>query len=351
MSVSTSIAWTDATWTPLRARRLDDGKVGWHCEKVSAGCASCYAETFNGRRLPNGGTGLPYARDKRGLSEHYIDESILAQPLKWRKPRRVFVCSMTDLFGEWVTDDQIDQVFAVMALARQHTFQVLTKRADRMRSWAESRSRRTKHVSDAGIRLIEENGWCVEERWEGCFPSRNVHLGVSVEDQATADARIPALLATPAAVRFVSYEPALGPVRLHEAWVGWGGVVSSGDGPAPFRSGDRVCVKHGREINWLIVGGESGLGARPCDVAWIRSIVGQCRDALVPCFVKQLGAHPVEYPTVAHQVRGGAADGQRFTSRKVYDPDDPPPRLFLSDRKGGDPLEWDSDLRVREFPR
>ncbi len=344
MSVSTSIAWTDATWTPLRARRLDDGKVGWHCEKVSAGCASCYAETFNGRRLPNGGTGLPYARDKRGLSEHYIDESILAQPLKWRKPRRVFVCSMTDLFGEWVTDDQIDQVFAVMALARQHTFQVLTKRAERMRAWAESRRRRTKHISDAGIRLIEENGWCVEEQWEGCFPTRNVWLGVSCEDQATADARIPILLDTPAAVRFVSAEPLLGPIEFQCAWIGHAGTIASNTAEeVGFREGGRVCIKYGREIDWLIVGGESGPGARPCDVAWVRSIVGQCRDALVPCFVKQLGANPFEVdPDPTHGHFPCAIDGAYKMAMTS---------ISLRDRKGGDPREWPEDLRVREFPR
>src|SRR5690348_8356514 len=133
MSANSSIEWTDSTWSPIRARNPDDGKTGWHCVKVSPACAHCYAETFNSRRLPNGGTGLPY--NAHSTAETYLDEARLTDPLRWKKPRHIFVCSMTDLFGEWVPEEMIDRVFAVMALTPHHTYQVLTKRPERMRDY------------------------------------------------------------------------------------------------------------------------------------------------------------------------------------------------------------------------
>lgn len=339
MSTSTSIEWTSATWNPIRARTKLAGKVGWHCEKVSAGCAHCYAETFNGRRLPGGGTGVDYTKRSRSEVETYIDEDVLAQPLRWRKPRKVFVCSMTDLFGEWVSDEQLDRVFAVMALCSHLTFQCLTKRPERMRAYVESlaaldgRARARRLAGPLAAGASDENTGPLP------WPLPNLWPGVSVEDQATADERIPHLLATPAAVRFVSVEPLLDRVdltwlRTHEgntnALAGWRSDDFESCG-VPRRTVNR--------IDWVIVGGESGPGARPCDVAWIRSLVEQARAAAVPVFAKQLGAH---YVDAVNGIGGVAARP---------DPTLVPSIRRLRDRKGGDPSEWPEDLRVREFPK
>ena len=170
MSKKTGIEWTDSTWSPIRVRVKPDavqiarlngysslidvaekmrGRVGQHCEHVSPGCENCYAETNNHRCLPGNGTGLPYDRRSRDLVGAFVDERILLEPLKWppswdcrtdrhcnklefQRPRRIFVENQSDLFGEWVTGEMIDQVFAVMALCPQHVFQVLTKRPERM---------------------------------------------------------------------------------------------------------------------------------------------------------------------------------------------------------------------------
>lgn len=131
MADNSAIEWTDATWNPVRARNLETGKVGWHCEHATTGCEFCYAEGFN-KRL---GTGLAFKPGHRADIEIFLDEAMLTQPLRWKKPRRIFVGSMTDLFADFVPDEFIDRMFAVMALAPQHTFQLLTKRAARMREY------------------------------------------------------------------------------------------------------------------------------------------------------------------------------------------------------------------------
>lgn len=334
------IEWTDATWTPFRAWGNEREALGWACEKVSEGCQHCYAETIN-RRL---GTGLPYsvkAVEKSG-GEHYLDEKALLKPLSWKKPRRIFVSSMTDIFGEWVPFEWLDRVCAVMALTPQHTYQVLTKRPERMREYVTSRG--------TGVGFAPEKGWThwrVAERidsmatesgepvcWDGmnpdemtAWPLANCWLGTSVENQHWADIRIPELLATPAAVRFLSCEPLLGPLDLKLAMT------------RAYESGYR-----GRWPGWVIVGGESGPKARPFDLAWARSIVSQCRAAGVPVFVKQLGAKPF---TVGDDGPGVRAPR---SYKRAY-PDEAG-RFWLDkvDRKGGDMAEWPEDLRVREWP-
>jgi len=241
MGENTGIEWTDATWTPVRARHRQIGnpnaqpKIGWHCEHVSEGCRNCYAEGMN-KRL---GTGLDYKPGNlapRGPVEMFLDEKLLLAPLKWRKPKRVFVCSMTDLFADFVPDAFIDRMFAVMALCPQHSFQVLTKRPERMRAYLQQFDiftlEDTEEWRAADYRVDcddDDNGtaaWHAETgrledaiystkhalETSNCLP--NVWLGVSVEDQAAADARIPLLLDTPAAVRFLSCEPLLGEVDL-----------------------------------------------------------------------------------------------------------------------------------------
>lgn len=172
-----------------------------------------------------------------------LHEDRLTAPLRWRAPKRVFVNSLSDLFREEVPDSFILEVFAVMATAHWHTFQILTKRPERMREWC------TRH------RVASE-------------PKANIWLGVSVEDQATSDKRIPVLLDTPSAVRFVSVEPLLGPVDL--AFSAFNGADSFG----------RM-----EGLHWVIVSGESGPKARPCRLAWIRAIIQQCERAGVRCFV------------------------------------------------------------------
>lgn len=319
MSATTSIAWTDCTWSPLRARRRDTGKVGQHCERVSPGCGNCYAATWNRRNLPNGGTGLDYVRASRELVETFGDERVLAQPLRWRKPKRIFVENQSDLFADFYTDEQRDRVFAVMAMAGRHTFQLLTKRPKAMRAYMQRVRDYPPLVGDRAA----EFGWnsvasmgvslAISAQFKVHGGLANVWLGVTAEDQQRADERIPVLLDTPAAVRFVSVEPMLGPLDISAAM--WGPKDRHGAS---------------ERIDWVIAGGESGPGARPCDVAWIRSILKQCAAARVPCFVKQLGAEPYDLPM--HVGDGSGRGG-------------------LRDRKGGNPLEWPEDLRVREFPR
>ncbi len=312
---ATSIEWTDVTWNPVRG-----------CSRVSPGCENCYAERTAARFA---GPGQPYEGLVRlgpngprwtGRVRLVTSGGTLDAPLSWRSPRRVFVNSMSDLFHEALGDLEIAAAFAVMVLCPQHTFQCLTKRADRMRDWMnniENRIGIELHLRTwASFRLDvpiakAARAASLPLRW----PPPNVWLGVSVEDQQRADERIPLLLETPAAVRFLSVEPLLGPVDLRQPF--------QRDFPDSFDTdGTDPRATWAELLDWVIVGGESGPAARPCDVAWIRSIVEQCRAAAVPVFVKQLGSMPVGEPW-------------RY-----------PPR----DRKGGDPDEWPEDLRVRQFP-
>jgi protein gp37 len=252
-----------------------------------------------------------------------VDEA-LVKPLSWRKPLLVFVNSMSDLFHEGVSDEFILNVFTVMAVARQHTFQVLTKRADRMQrlvsSWRADDIYTYWHGYSGGPAEIE------------AWPLPNVWLGVSVEDQPRADVRIPLLRSTPAAVRFVSAEPLLAPVDFY--------LREDGTAANEHRGGPK--------LDWVIVGGESGPGARSLDLAWARSIVQQCKAAGVACFVKQVGSNAV--------CRNDEPDTP-WPGGTVPIDDDYEPRyqgetapLVFMNRKGGDPAEWPEDLRVREFP-
>lgn len=367
-----SIEWTDFTWNPLRARRSDTEKIGWHCERVSPGCTHCYSATFNHRNLPNGGTGLDYTRGAREEIATLVEPGVLRQPLSWRKPRRVFVCSMTDLFGEFYTDGQRDSVFAVMALAQHHVFQVLTKRPERMHEYLSDLTTRSQRWCEAATRLRLSDriaraivratakqfpgnehiavtrdiddvlyGEVDSATDSGSSPLRNVWLGVTAEDQQRADERIPVLLDTPAAVRFVSYEPALGAVDFWR-WL----PVAPGLNMTPEWASSGRSLPNDRWINWIISGGESGPGARPCDVAWIRSVVEHCHDASVACFVKQLGGLVVEREE-AWRERSTARLLSHSRSKRA-------PAGYvawhMNNSKGNDPSEWPADLRVRQFP-
>ena len=327
--MATGISWTDETWNPV---------VG--CTRVSAGCDHCYAVKMTHRlgamaqsKREQGQNPGKLARyegltvlNNRGV-RHFNGtvrcvEEALTVPMHWRKPRMVFVNSMSDLFHRDVPFDFIDRVFAVMALCPQHRFQVLTKRPERMAEYYE-RNRAEGWVSVAKEILAIDPDY----QSAGCYngPLPNVWLGTSIEDQGTADERVTHMQRCPAAVWFLSCEPLLSEVTLP---IVVGCRLCNHPGPQVLsRDGCPSCGGSGQEpncIDWVIVGGESGHGARPCDVKWIRQIVAHCGAAGVPCFVKQLGSNPV-------------VDGHR--------------RIKLKHSKGGDPSEWPEDLRVQEMPK
>lgn len=296
MADKTKIEWTDATWTPIRARRdelLSDGstkvRIGWHCEHVSEGCRRCYAESLN-RRLGTGRDFKPVhlvhttrTGDKSGDVEMFLDEKMLLQPLRWSKGRNIFVCSMTDLFADFVPFEIIDKVFAVMAMAGQHTFQCLTKRSARMRLYM-ARFFAGYGPIEKQIIALGGNPMQALENW----PLKHVWLGVSVEDQSTAAERIADLLMTTAAIRYLSMEPLLGPVDLTNIPVGGGHGHHEFD---PIITGN--ALKRGSSsdphVHWVICGGESGHGARPMHPDWARALRDQCAAAGVPFLFKQWG--------------------------------------------------------------
>jgi protein gp37 len=291
MSDNTGISWTDATWNPV---------IG--CSRVSEGCRNCYAEKQAARIVRMGSASRsPYTEvvktvggEARWTGEVRTQAHKLADPLGWRKPKRIFVNSMSDLFHEKLTNEQIAAVFGVMAACPKHTFQVLTKRAKRMREWfawiAEQECDPHTECHAAALALDVDDTIHTKSNNADArpWPLPNVWLGVSVENQAAADERIPDLLATPAAVRFLSCEPLLGPVDLSR-WLKpcqCGGMFSRSHNPR------RGCPRHNalareHQLHWVIAGCESGPGARPCDVAWLRSLRDQCAAAGVAFFAKQ----------------------------------------------------------------
>lgn len=272
----------------------------WHCVRVSPGCQSCYAERLNVR------LGGPAYRV--GADTIRLDQKLLADPLTWRKPRMVFCCSMTDLFLEQVTNEQIAAIFGVMAACPQHCFQCLTKRPQRMKewfAWVTSQDRDPRWVlADAATQAGVAARWTEHPPAVWQWPLPGVWIGVSCEDQKRADERIPILLQVPAAVRWISYEPALEAV-------------------------DFSAHLAGGQISWVVGGGESGPNSRACDVEWLRSMVRQCRAVGCRAFVKQLGRRPYQSP--------------RYDVGTGYE-------LRLKHPKGEDPAEFPEDLRVREWP-
>ena len=287
MATTTSIEWADKTWSPI---------IG--CDRVSPGCDNCYAigtarirESNPHPQIAAAFAGTTQRTDGRldwSGQVNLLDDR-LTQPLRWRKPARVFVNSMSDLFHANVPNDFIARVFAVMALTPQHTYQILTKRHARMRSLLNSRE---------FVALVDD---AREELKPGCgdftWPLPNVWLGVSVENQKWADIRIPALLDTPAAVRFLSCEPLLGPVDLklpvdhstherdHIDGTPWPQCL---DCSTEETTVDWT-IPDGPRLHWVIVGGESGPKARAMHPDWARSLRDQCAAADVPYFFKQWG--------------------------------------------------------------
>jgi len=331
--VSTSIEWV----------RGEDGVEGatWNfargCSRISAECTACYAERmahrFSGKDQPYDGLTVLGKQGPRWTGEVRFIPEALSVPLKWRKPRRIFPCSMSDAFHESLTNEQIAAAFAIMAATPQHTYVMTTKRATRMRDWFAWVAREAEGDVPRGLLHnaigliyndvhpgIQNHDTCtpLDVASEACcdldgWPLPNVHLGVSAGTQESANERVLELLETPAAVRWVSVEPMLEPILLTRLRQDEVYTVDALTGDVwQGRTVDRGCSER---LDWVVVGGESGPGARACDSSWIRGIIAQCKGAGTACFVKQLG-------TVAG----------------------------LKDRKGADWLEWPNDLRVRDYP-
>ena len=272
MGDKTGIEWTEATWNPVSG-----------CTKVSPGCKHCYAER-DWPRLQH----LP-AYQGREFTDVATHGSRLEQPLRWTRPRRIFVNSMSDLFHCDVSDEFIDRVFAVMSIASHHTFQILTKRPGRMRDYA-CAADRLERIREAAVAL---HGDVDPIAAVPLWPLPNVWLGVSVEDQAAADERIPQLMTTPAAIHWVSAEPLLGPLDLTRIQL-TGGLIDALVG-AEVATGS--VVRRWPGLDWVIVGAESGSKARPMRNDWAASIVAQCQGVHVPVLVKQLsgnGGRPIK---------------------------------------------------------
>ena len=363
----TSIEWTHRpetggegfTWNPIRARNKETGKVGTFCTHASPGCLNCYAEAINKRF----GNGLEFNVPNLEKIEFFMSQKILEAPLRKNLPCTIFGGDMNDMFHESIPDEFIDRAVTVVALAQWHTFQFLTKRAERMMRYFQALT---------WDRICE----CANQNWEGgqhgvgaynlCSvahlgskkrialgdwtsyqrlakpPLPNLWLGVSCESQKYADERIPLLLQTPAVVRFLSVEPMLESVRLDEC----APYVLNGDesNPGILNAFTAQChhpltVKVAPPktaspdgISWVICGGESGPGARPFNLAWAESLQEQCKAAGVVFFMKQVGSRPVL----------GDIKFPNGDSGKLM--------LPTENRKGGDPAEWPEHLRVREFP-
>jgi protein gp37 len=289
----THIEWTEATWNPL---------VG--CTAVSPGCDHCYAARQASGRLSHTPAYAGLAVAGKFTGEVRLLEARLSQPLRWHRPRRIFVNSMSDLFHDSVPDRYIARVCAVMHQTPRHTYQVLTKRHARMRSLLNA---------PRFLELVQE---CIDEMHDDpddqlmreAWPPRNVWLGVSVENQQWADIRIPALLDTPAAVRWISAEPLLGPVDL-SAWTTWQ------DGSLRFSEPEADIAG----LDWVVVGGESGPGARPMQPEWARSLRDQCVQADVPFLFKQWG----EWVPPTHMTDATFMDWDCDNGTSAYDRDQP----------------------------
>lgn len=279
MGITTPIAWCDATWNVLRG-----------CSRIAAGCVRCYAERMAARNLPghrSPTTGKPFAtmspRGPQWTGKVEFIESQLEIPLHWKLGRKIFVNSMSDTFHAKVQDEWLDRMFAVMALCPQHTFIVPTKRIGRAREYISSRpdSMEIYRLAMATHMHTGRKGRFGEGHK---LPLPNVILLASIANQADADRDIPILLDTPAAVRGISLEPMIGPVDLRPWLTGWSGRNSGL--PSPLSSALEQMPDLPR-LDWVICGSESGPGARPCDLGWVRSVRDQCSDAGVAFFFKQ----------------------------------------------------------------
>lgn len=339
MAADSKIEWTGKTWNPIAG-----------CSIVSPGCSNCYAmsmaqriQKMQANSYYHGTTQVVNGKPVwTGVIKKAPQKTLLA-PLSWKKPTTIFVNSMSDLFHEDVPDEYIDEIFAVMALCPQHTFQVLTKRAARMRNYIgeiNSLGPRTREIQIDIARkriisfaypddeLLEHEDRLFEIPFGGCepgLPLPNVWLGVSAERQQEANERIPRLLLTPAAVRFVSLEPLLSTIDLTNISSSpWAHCALTGGLWDPKTPQSEPATYQCEKLDQVIIGGESGTRARQSPIADHLKIIRQCRSAGVAVFEKQLGRWPV------------MPDGTV---------------LKLNDKKGGDMSEWPQELRVREMPQ
>ena len=304
--MSTGITWTEETWNPI---------VG--CSIVSKGCTNCYAMSWAGQRMDGNPNAPHYAGTTKQVNGKHVwtgklaqaSEATLLKPLRWKRPRMIFVNSMSDLFHEDMPEAWIDQVLAVMALTPQHTYQILTKRPDRMKAYLTDMD--ADRIASVAARIWGGNNPddIYRQAFEAAFSGatyvlRNVWLGVSIEDQATADQRIPDLLDTPAAVRWISAEPLLGPVDLSRIKAPDDPEDPDGRYTMNVLSADDYYTEHFEDscnsgtdgpererIDWVVAGGESGTSARPMHPDWVRQLRDQCaaEERPVPFFFKQWG--------------------------------------------------------------
>lgn len=313
---ATKISWTDRTANPL---------VG--CSKISAGCVHCYAATAASTgRLRQFPQYQGIAKNGHWTGEVRFVPEVLEQIRKLKKPQRIFMASMSDPFHPKVEDEWLDQIFATIALCPHLTFQMLTKRPEQMLEYLRSAKQRIRRTA---VDVGRGNNLSTTEVYETCqfdWPLPNVWLGVSVENQQAADERIPLLLQTPAVVRFLSCEPLLEPINLSRIggdYFGWNRIDALKGlfyrRTRPTDNGSEWETEAVAQVNWSIVGGESGKNPRACHIDWIRSIVQQCKAAGVPVFCKQVGS------VLAKE-------------------------LCSSDHKGGQMQDWPLDIQVRELP-
>lgn len=326
MADKSKIEWTDATWNIING-----------CKTISPGCTNCFAQRLAGTRFRNHPTRSGLTIDSKAgpvwNGEVKFIESMLDQPIRWKRPRLIFVCAHGDLFHEGVPDAWIDKIFSVMAGCKDHTFQVLTKRSGRMRAYLSRFKPSPKEdgfITRDGVHNNDSvPGWPIfnPSRW----PLPNVWLGVSVEDQARADERIQILLDTPAAVHWLSVEPMLGRIFM------------------PTRTYD--------ELDCIVVGGESGPKARPMHPDWVREIRDQCLERGTHFDFKQWGEFtPWELlPKTRIEPWRRAPDGsERYFVQDLGKPHDQTERvtfLKVGKKAAGRMLDGKTYDGMREIPR
>ncbi len=292
MSDNTHIEWSDATWNFITG-----------CSIVSAGCTNCYAMRLAGTRLKHHPTRVGLTKDTRAgpvwTGEVRFNEGMLTDPLRWTRPRKIFPCAHGDMFAEGVPDEWIDRGFAVMAVTPHHSYQVLTKRPGRAYQYLTDPKTRERIATQVAALQLGKRSTAFAFRADhfgmtvptNLWPLPNVWLGTSVEDQKRAEERIPLLLATPAAVRWISAEPLLGPMVLTQLRnsldLGEGQPWLNALGGYVYQGADTCSVPR---LDWVVVGGESGPGARPMHPAWARSLRDQCEAAGTAYLFKQHGA-------------------------------------------------------------
>lgn len=308
---ATSIAWADDTWNPVKSAHLTlkdsegNPKIGTHCVLAGPECEYCYADAFNARKLPNLGHGLPYLASSTPLQTTYVDLAILAQPLRWKRPRLIFPCSMTDWCGEFLDIGAIFQMLAVAALTPRHRYLFLTKRPKRLADAICSHTRETlaERIQEEVVKLLDQEKLDLPA---SPVPLDNCWLGCSAGTQGTWER----FRGSMEKINFAGWHTWLSGEPLIER-VSWD------------------FLNAGNWVEWFVPGGESG-SPRNCDLHWIRDGIAQADEAGIPVFLKQLGRNPV----------GKWGPGKpAFGSEKT--------RWSLKNLKGEDPAEWPEDLQGR----